>query len=83
MTPSAEHFAQNNVSQRNPSPGEADGAATVDPAAFGERPQLLNVVAGRMSLVGRRPRALALDQEFDRKIALYARRHNAKAGMTD
>jgi Undecaprenyl-phosphate glucose phosphotransferase len=47
-----------------------------------ELPQLLNVVAGRMSLVGPRPHALAHDQEFERKIALYARRHNVKPGIT-
>lgn len=47
-----------------------------------ELPQLLNVVAGQMSLVGPRPHALAHDQEFERKIALYARRHNVKPGIT-
>jgi Undecaprenyl-phosphate glucose phosphotransferase len=47
-----------------------------------ELPQLLNVIAGQMSLVGPRPHALAHDQEFQRKIALYARRHNVKPGIT-
>ncbi|POR56583.1 undecaprenyl-phosphate glucose phosphotransferase [Bosea psychrotolerans] len=47
-----------------------------------ELPQLLNVVAGQMSLVGPRPHALAHDHEFQRKIALYARRHNVKPGIT-
>jgi Undecaprenyl-phosphate glucose phosphotransferase len=47
-----------------------------------ELPQLLNVVAGQMSLVGPRPHALAHDQEFERKIALYARRHNVRPGIT-
>lgn len=47
-----------------------------------ELPQLLNVVAGHMSLVGPRPHALAHDREFERKIALYARRHNVKPGIT-
>jgi len=47
-----------------------------------ELPQLLNVVAGQMSLVGPRPHALAHDQEFQRKIALYARRHNVRPGIT-
>jgi Undecaprenyl-phosphate glucose phosphotransferase len=47
-----------------------------------ELPQLLNVIAGDMSLVGPRPHALAHDREFERKIALYARRHNVKPGIT-
>ena len=47
-----------------------------------ELPQLLNVIAGQMSLVGPRPHALAHDREFQRKIALYARRHNVKPGIT-
>lgn len=47
-----------------------------------ELPQLLNVMAGQMSLVGPRPHALAHDQAFERKIALYARRHNVRPGIT-
>jgi Undecaprenyl-phosphate glucose phosphotransferase len=47
-----------------------------------ELPQLLNVLQGRMSLVGPRPHALAHDREFEQKIALYARRHNVKPGIT-
>lgn len=47
-----------------------------------ELPQLLNVLRGEMSLVGPRPHALAIDQKFEQRIALYARRHNVKPGIT-
>jgi Undecaprenyl-phosphate glucose phosphotransferase len=47
-----------------------------------ELPQLLNVVAGQMSLVGPRPHALAHDHEYEMKIGLYARRHNVRPGIT-
>jgi len=47
-----------------------------------ELPQLVNVLAGAMSLVGPRPHALTHDREYQRQIALYARRHNIKPGIT-
>jgi Undecaprenyl-phosphate glucose phosphotransferase len=47
-----------------------------------ELPQLLNVIAGHMSLVGPRPHALAHDEDFQQRISLYARRHNVKPGIT-
>ena len=47
-----------------------------------ELPQLLNVLRGEMSLVGPRPHALVHDEQFEPEIALYARRHNVKPGIT-
>ena len=47
-----------------------------------ELPQLLNVLLGDMSLVGPRPHAVPHNQAFERRIGLYARRHNVKPGIT-
>ena len=47
-----------------------------------ELPQIINVLKGDMSLVGPRPHALAHDRVWGEKIALYARRHNVKPGIT-
>ena len=37
---------------------------------------------GDMSLVGPRPHAISHDREYGRLIAIYARRHNVKPGIT-
>jgi Undecaprenyl-phosphate glucose phosphotransferase len=47
-----------------------------------ELPQLFNVLRGEMSLIGPRPHALSHDREFEQRVALYARRHNVKPGIT-
>jgi len=47
-----------------------------------EIPQLFNVLIGDMSLVGPRPHALSHDHDYERRISLYARRHNVKPGIT-
>ncbi len=51
-------------------------------ASFDELPQLVNVIQGRMSLVGPRPHALVHNQQYEKTVADYARRHNVKPGMT-
>ena len=47
-----------------------------------ELPQLLNVLGGSMSLVGPRPHALAVNEQYRRLIPGYMVRHKAKPGIT-
>jgi Undecaprenyl-phosphate glucose phosphotransferase len=47
-----------------------------------ELPQLLNVLAGDMSIVGPRPHPVAMNEYFRKQIAPFSRRHNVKPGIT-
>lgn len=51
-------------------------------SSLDELPQLFNVIAGGMSLIGPRPHALSHDDQYSRLVAEYALRHHVKPGMT-
>ena len=56
--------------------------AFIRKTSMDELPQLVNVLSGNMSLVGPRPHAITHDETWGMSIALYARRHNVKPGIT-
>jgi putative colanic acid biosynthesis UDP-glucose lipid carrier transferase len=47
-----------------------------------ELPQLFNVLAGEMSLVGPRPHEVKQNLEYSHKVTAYLARHRIKPGMT-
>jgi putative colanic acid biosynthesis UDP-glucose lipid carrier transferase len=51
-------------------------------SSIDELPQLLNVLQGRMSLVGPRPHAIAHNELYRRQISGYMVRHKVRPGIT-
>jgi putative colanic acid biosynthesis UDP-glucose lipid carrier transferase len=47
-----------------------------------ELPQFINVLQGRMSIVGPRPHAVAHNEQYRRLIRAYMVRHKVKPGIT-
>ena len=51
-------------------------------ASLDELPQFINVLQGRMSVVGPRPHAVQHNHEFSEKLHGYMQRHGVKPGIT-
>src|SRR5258707_13019993 len=51
-------------------------------SSLDELPQLLNVLQGRMSIVGPRPHAVAHNELYRKLIKGYMQRHKVRPGLT-
>jgi putative colanic acid biosynthesis UDP-glucose lipid carrier transferase len=51
-------------------------------ASLDELPQFINVLQGRMSIVGPRPHAVAHNEQYRKLVSGYMLRHKVKPGIT-
>lgn len=56
--------------------------AFIRKTSLDELPQFINVLQGRMSIVGPRPHAVAHNEAYRRRISAYAVRHKVRPGIT-
>ena len=56
--------------------------AFIRKTSLDELPQFINVLQGRMSIVGPRPHAVAHNEEYRKLVSRYMLRHKVKPGIT-
>ena len=79
------HVVEKSADVRQAAPGDARitrVGKVIRKLSLDELPQLFNVIAGQMSLVGPRPHAVVHDQYYGAEIPGYVVRQNVKPGIT-